>query len=54
MYHRRIKNNMINRPHEQFFRIICNDKYSTFEELLEKRNFVNILKRNLRFLAIEI
>lgn len=45
---------MINRQYERCFRIKCGNKYSTFEELLEKYNFDTILKRNLRFLAIEI
>ena len=47
MSHRRIKkkkirkiNNMINRLNERCLRIIFNGKYSTFEKLLEKDNFV--------------
>ena len=49
-----IKNNVINRLHEPRFKIIYNDKCSTFEEVLEKDNFDTIYKRNLRFRATEI
>ena len=38
---------MINRLHTRCLRIICNDKYSTFEESPEKDNFVTIHKQSL-------
>ena len=49
-----IENNMIDRLQTQCLRIICNDKYSTFEELLENDNSVTIHKGNLCFLATEM
>ena len=45
---------MINSLHVQCLEIIYNDKYSTFEELLEKGNFVTIQKRSFHFVAIEV
>ena len=51
MFHSLGKNNKINRIHERCLRVICNDKKSTFCELLEKDGSVSIHKRNLRFLA---
>lgn len=45
---------MINRQYERCFRIKCNNKYSTFEELLENDNSVTIHKGNLCFLATEM
>ena len=45
---------MINRQYERCFRIKCNNKYSTFEELLEKNNSATMSKQNLRSRATEI
>ena len=45
---------MINRQYERCFRIKCNNKYSTFEELLEKNNSATMNKQNLRSSATEI
>ena len=42
------------RFHEKCLRLICNDKKSSFEELLEIESTVSIHDRNLRTLAIEI
>ena len=44
----------INRLHECCLRIVYNDKTSTFNELLEKDNYVSIHHRNIQALAIEI
>ena len=48
------KNNKINSLHERCFRLIYNDKKSSFEELLEIDSSVSIHDRNLRTLAIEM
>ena len=54
MFHSRGLNNKINRIHERALRITYKDKSSTFQELLEKDNFVSVLHRNVQKLAIEI
>lgn len=43
-----------NRLHEQWLRIIQNDKLFTFEELLGKDNFITIRKLNLHFPDMEM
>ena len=50
----RAKNNKINHLHERYFRIIYNDKVSTFEQLLAKGSSVSTYTRNLSFLAEEM
>ena len=47
-------NNKINRLRERCLRIICNDKHSTFEELLAKDNSVSVHHNNIHAIAIEI
>ena len=47
-------NNKINRLHERCLRIICSNKTSSFEKLLEKGGSVTIHTRNLQTLATEI
>ena len=42
MFHSRGLNNKINRIHERALRITFNDKSSTFQELLDKKNSVTI------------
>ena len=54
MFHSRFINNKINRLHEGCLRIVYRDNQSTFEELLEKDNFVSVHQRNLQFLATEL
>ena len=54
MNHSRALNNKINRIHERSLRIVYRDKKSTFEELLEKENSVNIHTRNLQVLVTEM
>lgn len=39
-FHRAIKNNMIDRLHEQWLKIIYNEENWTFEESVEKYEFV--------------
>ena len=53
MFHSRVLNNKINRPHERCLRIVYNDKTSTFNEHLEKDNSVYIHYRNTQALVIE-
>ena len=53
MCHNRTYNNKINRLHERCLRLIYNDKYSSFENLLEKGSSVSIDHKNLQALAIE-
>ena len=54
MFHSRALNSKINRLHERCLRIVCNNKTSTFNELLEKDNSVSIHCRNIQALAIEM
>ena len=44
MCHNRINNRKINRLHERYLRIIYNDKTSSFKILLEKDDFLIIIK----------
>ena len=54
MFHRRGLNNKRNRIHEGAIRITCNDKSSSYGELVTKDKSVTIHHRNMRALAIEI
>ena len=54
MCHSRTNNSKINRLHERCLRIVCNDKQSSFNELLEKDGSVSIYMRNIQILATEI
>ena len=54
MCHDRTYNNKINRLHERCFRMIYNDKRSSFEDILEKENSVSIHHKNLQALATEM
>ena len=54
MFHSRGLNNKINRLYGGVLRITYKDNSSTFQELLEKENFVSIHHRNVQKLAIEI
>ena len=54
MFHSRKLNNKIDRLHERCLRVVCNDRLSSFEELLNKDNSVSIHHRNLQCLVIEM
>ena len=54
MFHSRGLNNKINSIHERALRIKYEDKFSTFQQLLEKDNSVSIHHRNLQALATEL
>ena len=54
MFRRRSLNNKINLIHERALRITYGDETSTFQQLLEKDNFVPIHDKNLRELATEM
>ena len=54
MFHSPYLNNKINRLHERCLRVINNDKFSNFEELLSKGNSVSIHHNNIHVLAIEM
>ena len=54
MCHSRTNNRKINRFHERCFRIICNDKQSSFIKLLERDNSVSVHQRNQQILATEM
>ena len=54
MCHNRRHKNKINRLHERLLRLICNDKRSSFEDLLERDNSVSVHHKNLQALAIEM
>ena len=53
MFHSRSLNNKINRIHERVLRITYNDKWSPFQNLVEKDNCVTIQYRNIKILATE-
>ena len=50
----RKNNNKINRLHEGCFRIIYNDKRSSFDALLEKDSSASIHERNIKILGAEM
>ena len=54
MFHNRSLNSKINRLHERCLRIIYKDKYSNFEELLNKDNSVSLHHNNVHALATEM
>ena len=49
-----VYNNKISRLHERFIWLICNNKCSSFKDLLEKDNSVSLHHKNLQALAIEM
>ena len=51
MFHSRRLNNKINSIHERALRITYQDHIITFQELLNKDNFVSIHHKNLQVLA---
>ena len=54
MFHSRTLNNRINKIHEKALRLVYNDSYSSFEELLDKDKSFTIHERNIQSLAIEL
>ena len=54
MCHSRSMNSRINRLHETCLRIMYSDKSSSFEELLQKDEFVTIHAKNIQKLATEM
>ena len=54
MFHSRIINNKVNRIHKRCLRLLCGDKSSSFEKLLEQDKSVTIHTRNLQMLATEM
>ena len=54
MFHSRGSNERINKIHERALRVVHNDYFSAFEELLLKDNSVSIHHRNLQVLVTEI
>ena len=54
MFHNRTLNKKINRIHEKALRIVYNDGFSLFSELLCQDESVSMHHRNLRSLAIEL
>ena len=54
MCHSRALNTRKNKIHERALRIVYNDDFSPFQDLLEKSGTVSIHHRNLQLLAIEI
>ena len=51
---RQINHNKINKLHEWALRIVYNDHFSSFEELLSKDKSVTVYQRNLQTLATEM
>ena len=54
MCHSRKINNLINKLHERALRLVCNDKSSSFRELLERGKSFTIHERNIQVLLTEI
>ena len=54
MFHSRIINKKISRLHKRCLRIICCDKQSSFEKLLENVKSVSFRVRNIQILATEM
>ena len=54
MSHCKQINNKINKLHERALRIVYNDHFSLFEELLSKDKSVTVHQRNLQILAPEM
>ena len=54
MFHSRKLNNRINKIHESSLRLVYDDNFSSFEELLKKDNSFTIHERNIQTLAIEL
>ena len=54
MFHSRQINHKINKLHERALRIVYNDHFSSFEELLSKDKSVTVHQRNLQILATEM
>ena len=54
MFYSRQTNNKINHLHERALRLVYNDYYSTFEELLEKDGSFTIHYYNIQTLCIEL
>ena len=47
-------NTRINHIHKRSLKVVYNDKYSSFDELLKKDKTFSIHHRNIQFLAIEL
>ena len=54
MFHSRQINHKINKLHESALRIVYNDHFSSFKELLSKDKSVTVHQRNLQILATEM
>ena len=54
MFHSRQINHKINKLHERTLRIVYNDHFSSFEELLSKGKSVTVHQRNLQILTTEM
>ena len=54
MFHSRESNNKINLLHERALRMIYNDQFLSFQELLDKDNSFTVHHFNIQSLAIEI
>ena len=54
MFHSRKVNNRINNIHERSLRLVYDDKFYSFEELLNKDDSFTIHERNIQTLTIEL
>ena len=54
MFHSRQTNHKINKLHERALRIVYNDHFSSFEELLSKDKSVTVHQSNLQILTTEM
>ena len=54
MFHRRQINHEIKKLHERTLRIVYNDHFSSFEELLSKDKSVTVHQKNFQIFATEM
>ena len=54
MFHSRMLNNRINKIHERALRMVYQDDYSSFGQLLLNDGYFSIHERNIQTLAIEL
>ena len=53
MFHSKKLNNHIDLLHEKTLRLVYKDKKTTYQELLQKDNYIRVHHRNPQFLATE-
>ena len=54
MFFSRISNNLMNKIHEMFLRIVTNDKNSIYEDLIKSNNQTTVHERDFQILMTKI